>query len=163
MTIKAKSSTPHDVALRMRVFDASLDLLDHAVAESFGISRTDLRAMELISRVGPASCGELAIALGLTTGSVTALTDRMERAGFLHRTRTAGDRRKVLVALTAMGRERERRAFEPLQREMMQTLSRYSPTELGLIAQFLDTARSVSDRARTRILRLGRGAQRQWP
>jgi len=163
MAIKEKASAAPDVALRMRAFDASLDLLDHAVAESFGISRTDLRAMELVSRMGPASCGQLAAALGLTTGSVTALIDRMERAGFLRRTRTTGDRRKVLVALTPMGRERERRVFEPLQREMLQTLSRHSPTELRLIAQFLDTARSVSGRARTRILRLGRGAQRQWP
>ena len=44
------------VALEMRALDASLDLLDASVAELFGIGRTDLRAMELVSRRGPATC-----------------------------------------------------------------------------------------------------------
>jgi DNA-binding MarR family transcriptional regulator len=136
----------------MRAFDASLDLLDHAVAAAFGIGRTDLRAMELISRSGSASCGELASALRLTTGSVTALVDRMERLGYLRRARASPDRRKVLVALTPKGKQRERETFAPLQRDTLRALSRYDEKQLTLITDFIDTVQTAVDEARRRIV-----------
>lgn len=139
------------VALEMREFDASLDLLDHAAAAMFGIGRTDLRAMELVSRQGPATCSQLAAQLHVTSGSVTALIDRMERAGYFLRRDDVGDRRKVLVHLTAAGREREQRAFEPLAKDSIALLHSYSDRDLTVIADFLRRSRALVDRAATRI------------
>jgi DNA-binding MarR family transcriptional regulator len=120
--------------------------------------------MELISRNGSASCGQLAAALRLTTGSVTALIDRMEGAGYLRRTRESLDRRKVLVALTPQGNRRERGAFGPLARQMLRALSRYDRKELALIAGFLDAAQAVVEAARRRIVDpRGRGRARSRP
>ena len=140
----------------MRAFDASLDLLDASVAGALGISRSDLRAMELVSRHGHLTCGELATQLRLTTGSVTTLVDRMERLGYLRRRNHPADRRKVVVELTAKGRERERRVYGPLAREAVKTLSRYDGRDLAVIRDFLQTAGSLADAARARIVSHGR-------
>lgn len=145
--------SPTDVALAMRDFDASLDLLDHAVAAAFGIGRTDLRAMEVISRSGAKTAGELATELGLTTGAVTALIDRMERAGYLLRTRGTVDRRQVLVDLTPNARHREAKVFAPLIADTTKLLGRCTGPERAIIADFLRRAKEVTDDARARLER----------
>jgi DNA-binding MarR family transcriptional regulator len=147
------SPSPFEVALAMRDFDASLDLLDQAVATAFGIGRTDLRAMEIVSRSGPKNAGDLAAELGLTTGAVTALIDRMEKAGFLRRTRGTTDRRQVLVELTATAKRREASVFGPLAKESAKELSRFTGAERTVIMEFLRRAKGVSDRARARVER----------
>lgn len=149
----ASLPSPVEVALAMRDFDASLDLLDHAVAGALGIGRTDLRAIEIISRDGPRNAGDLAADLALTTGAVTALIDRLEKAGFLRRTRSTTDRRQVLVELTANAKRREATIFGPLARESAKALGRYSGPERAIIIDFLRRAKEVSDGARARIER----------
>ena len=142
----------------MRAFDASLDLLDHAVAAAFGIGRTDLRAMEVISRSGPRTAGELAAELALTTGAVTALIDRMEKADYFKRSRSTVDRRQVVIELTAHAKRREASVFGPLARDSARVISRFTSEERVIIAEFLRLAKEVSDEARTRIERHPRGA-----
>ena len=142
------SPSPVEVALAMREFDASLDLLDHAVATALGIGRTDLRAMELISRGGPKTAGELAVDLGVTTGAVTALIGRMEKAGLLRRMRSTADRRQVHVELTANAKHLEARVFGPLARETAKAIGRFSGAERAVIVDFLRRAKEISDRAR---------------
>lgn len=136
----------------MRDYDASLDLLDHAVAAALGIGRTDLRAMEVVSRGGPKTAGDLAEKLALSTGAVTALVDRMEKAGLLRRVRSAADRRQVLVELTLVAKRREAAIFGPLGKESALALSRYSDEERAVIIDFLRRAKNISDRARERIV-----------
>lgn len=46
---------------------------------------------------GPITAGRLAEITGLTTGAVTAIVDRLKRAGYLRRERDPGDRRKVVI------------------------------------------------------------------
>ena len=52
-----------------------------AVAARFGLHTTDLEVLDLIFMREEASAGELAAATGLTSGSVTALIDRLTEAG----------------------------------------------------------------------------------
>ena len=79
-----------------------------AIAGKLGLNVTDTRCFELMSRYsqGPLTAGDLARATGLTTGAVTGILDRLEKAGLVERYRNAIDRRKVFVrprleALTA--------------------------------------------------------------
>lgn len=137
----------------MRTLDASLDLLDEAASSALGIGRSDLRAMEIISRAGTASPSQISAELRLTTGSVTALLDRLTRAGLVHRGSDAEDRRRVTVELTTKGRSRERHLFEPLGRAVTLALARYTPAELTLIADFLAKVTAITDAHRERIQR----------
>ncbi|MGN6220352.1 MAG: MarR family winged helix-turn-helix transcriptional regulator [Microbacterium sp.] len=83
----------------MREFMARAVLFQDAVARSGGLNASDLQAVGLLLSEGPATPGELASRLGLTAGgAITAMIDRLERAGYVSRTRDASDRRKVIVS-----------------------------------------------------------------
>jgi DNA-binding MarR family transcriptional regulator len=51
----------------------------------------------VLDLLGPSTPGKLAECTGLTTGGVTVMLDRLEKAGFVKRERNPNDRRSVLV------------------------------------------------------------------
>lgn len=118
-------------------------LFSHAVAERLGVNATDLECLGVIQR-GPATAGQLAAATGLTTGAITGVIDRLERAGFAKRLPDESDRRKVLVRMTPEAMARAMALFEPMGRASAQVLSRYKDEELALILDFLNRAQAAS-------------------
>src|SRR5664279_2154720 len=87
-------STVGDASRRLQ---SAVDALDEAVAGNLGINRTDLRCLDELMRAEQAGPAWLADRLGLTSGSMTTLLDRLERAGYVTRSPDPGDRRKVVV------------------------------------------------------------------
>jgi DNA-binding MarR family transcriptional regulator len=83
-----------------RQSQAATDQFDERISEFLGINRTDGRCLDIIGRHGRMSAGQLSIEAGLTTGAVTAVIDRLETAGYVHRIRDPLDRRKVWVENT---------------------------------------------------------------
>lgn len=65
-----------------------------------GINRTDARVIDLLEERGSLTAGEIAHGAGLTSGAVTGLIDRLERAGDARRVADAEDRRRVRVEPT---------------------------------------------------------------
>src|SRR5580658_3859090 len=80
-------------------------LYSHAVAARLGIHSTDLERPGYLGD-GPMTAGALARATGLTTGAITAVVDRLQKAGFAERAKDPADRRKVLVRASPAGRAR---------------------------------------------------------
>jgi DNA-binding MarR family transcriptional regulator len=76
--------------------DRWIDTLCHHV----GVSRSDYDALEALDEHGSLTPGELGTLLSLTSGSVTALVDRLEKLGWASRNGHPQDRRKVVVTLT---------------------------------------------------------------
>ncbi|WP_433674496.1 MarR family transcriptional regulator [Microbacterium gorillae] len=86
----------------MRDFQARSVMFQDAVARSVALNSTDLQAVGLLLSEGPATPGELAMRTGLTAGgAVTAMIDRLERAGYVARSRDEQDRRRVIVSANA--------------------------------------------------------------
>ena len=82
----------------MREFMARAVVFQDAVARSVGVNGTDLQVVGLLMRDGPATAGELASRAGLTAGgAITAVLDRLERAGYVRRERDTADWRRVIV------------------------------------------------------------------
>ena len=74
-----------------------------AVAARLGITVTDLSALNMLSMAGPLTPGQLADRLGITRGgAVTTVVDRLEKAGYVRRSRDEEDRRRVRVELVAV-------------------------------------------------------------
>ena len=65
--------------LEIRALDGELDLMDQAIADRLGMHRTDAQCMDIISRFGPMTAGDLADRVGLTAGAITAVLDRLVR------------------------------------------------------------------------------------
>src|ERR1039458_10393705 len=72
---------------------------DEGLAKKLKLSRTDMRCLDLIGRLGPMTAGRLAEESGLTTGAITFILDRLEGAGMVTRRRATADRRRGWVEL----------------------------------------------------------------
>jgi len=100
------------------------------------VNSTDLECMQMLQR-GPHSAGELARRIGLTTASITGLIDRLERAGFVRRTRDPADRRKVIVELDRRAGTDVAPVFMPVLRAWRDAMADYDERDLRVIADFL--------------------------
>ncbi len=84
----------------------NVDAFRHRVAQDAGVGITELRALSRISLAGTMSPKQLAASLDLTTGTVTALLDRLERAELVTRAPHPTDRRMLQIQLTPEGTRR---------------------------------------------------------
>lgn len=112
-------------------------LLNRAVAGRLAVNVTDVEALGVVSLLGTTTPTGLATALGVGTGTVTLVLDRLERAGFVRRLRDAQDRRSVTIELIE---ERNREAAElyaPLQKAAATILESYNDRELAVIADYV--------------------------
>lgn len=128
----------------LRKASAQSLLISQAIAAKARLNTTDLECLDILQMQGQASAGELAKATGLTTGAVTALLDRLEKAGFIKRLADPADRRRVLAAPDP---EKMRELFEiyaPLQERMEALYGDYDEEQLKLIIDFMDKSCAAS-------------------
>lgn len=125
-------------AAHVRAYHNAADVLTHATAECLGLNRTDHRCLDIIQRDGPVSASALAQAAGLTAKAITTVIDRLEQAGYARRIADSGDRRRVLVSVTAHGHQRGEQIYGPIVQASRAMLDRYTAAELGLLLDYLD-------------------------
>lgn len=116
------------------------DRFHDAVAEYFGVNRTDIRCLDILDLRGTRTAGELAAEMGMSTGAVTAMLDRLEKTGYVRRVRDPADRRRVLVEASDLMRERGRVVYQPFAAETGPRLGKYTDAELALLGDFLRTS-----------------------
>ncbi|WP_216372924.1 MarR family winged helix-turn-helix transcriptional regulator [Streptomyces tailanensis] len=143
-----------EVAVRMRLLQQSFDAFDESAAARLGLNRTDLRCLDLILAKDPMAAGELTTAAKLSPAATTTAIDRLERAGFVTRSRDAANRRRVLVAATEAARAAEREVYGPLGEAGTSALRRYGEEQLAVIIDFLETARRVQEEQTARLKKL---------
>ncbi len=140
----------------MRSLQADVDALDEAVAEHLGVNRTDLRCLDVLIQAGSATPGQLGTRLGLTTGSVTAMLDRLAKLGYLTRAADPADRRKVVVAPTALALRKAGEIYGPLAESGSRDIARYTEAELRLLLDFLRRSRRLQQEHLSRVKELRR-------
>jgi DNA-binding MarR family transcriptional regulator len=138
----------------VRENQAANDAFDELAYEKLGINRTDGRCLDIIENKGPLTAGRLAERSGLTTAAVTAVLDRLERAGYARRVRGETDRRQVMVELTPLMAERGTQIWGPLGKEAVEELSRMSAEELRAVIEFLRRGRELNERHLDRVRNL---------
>src|SRR5438270_11201985 len=90
-------------------------IFSQTVADSAGISSSDLECMDLLHLEGRVTAGRLAEITGLTTGAITGVVDRLEKAGYVCRERDETDRRKVFVSIVPDKTAKIGRLYEPMR------------------------------------------------
>jgi DNA-binding MarR family transcriptional regulator len=111
-------------------------LFGQAVANVAGISGSDLECLDFLNLEGRVTAGRLAEVTGLTTGAITGVVDRLQKAGLVRRERDESDRRKVFIAIVPESVARIGRFYVPMQQAMQKVWSRYSEEELRLLLRF---------------------------
>jgi DNA-binding MarR family transcriptional regulator len=119
---------------------------DEGLAKKLKLSRTDMRCLDLIGRLGPMTAGRLAEESGLTTGAVTFILDRLEEAGMVTRRRDTEDRRRVWIEIVPEAQERLQRLQQPIAEEMRQLAQRFKADELAVVRDFMRQAKEVFQR-----------------
>src|SRR5919197_2394908 len=110
-------------------------MLDEAAAAYLGVTPTDGRAIDVIDKHGRITAGELARELRLSTGAVTTLVDRLERAGFARRVRDDEDRRRVLIETTPVVAELSAKIYGTPQ-EALESYADWSDEEAAAVYRF---------------------------
>jgi|ERR1700733_10181768 len=131
----------------VRANQRATDVVDELICQLMGINRTDSRCMDILDQHGSMSAGDLAAASRLSTGAITAVIDRLERAGLARRVPDPTDRRRVLVELTPKAfQEAMQLMVEPLRELYAPIAARYSDDDLRLLIEFTREGRELQER-----------------
>ncbi|WP_092382537.1 MarR family winged helix-turn-helix transcriptional regulator [Micromonospora phaseoli] len=136
-----------EITAELRRYCVDAQHVGHAFAGQHGLNATDLQALIAVMDAelhgDPITPGRLGEHLDLASGSVTALIDRLERAGHLRRDRDPTDRRKVLLRYADRGAELAMGFFRPLGERTDRVMTDFSDEELEVVYRFM-TAMGVS-------------------
>nr|ADE22298.1 putative transcriptional regulator [Streptomyces flavogriseus] len=151
MSSDNRKNLQQELAAEIRALQTAVDSFDAAAAERLGVGRTDLHALDVLMQRESAAPSELGAALGLTTGSVTALLDRLDRLGYLTRSPDPKDRRRSIVRPTPKAVQAVEEIFGPLAVDGFQQVARYGAEQLELLLDFMRSSRELQERHLERI------------
>ncbi len=113
-----RSEIQDALSMTMREMSSLSILFSQTIADKIGINSTDMESGDFLNIYGPMTAGKLAELTGLTTGAITGVIDRLEKAKFAKRVPDPTDRRKVLL--------------EPLQDRMPEMMEYFGPLKAGV-------------------------------
>lgn len=132
-----RSALEQQVMMAARDQGVSSVLFRNAIGRKLGLSVTDNECLSFLAIKGVATPSELARYTGLTTGSTTAMLDRLEKTGYVSRKPNPDDRRGVLVAPTKKWMESAGPLVADVQKAHKALMSNYTDEELAVIINFL--------------------------
>jgi DNA-binding MarR family transcriptional regulator len=142
-------------------------LFHHAVAERLGLGPTDHKCLDLLRERGAMTGSALAAITGLTSGAITGVVARLERAGYLRREPDPHDRRQQILS-PALERMRDiQDVFDPIRKDVTALLEEFDPHQLTAIAEFLARSTDLAYRhvallrAQTLMLSTARSPQQR--
>src|ERR1700678_873960 len=133
---KARAALMQELEHAVRRSSAQGVIFGQPVANRAGISASDLECLDFLNLEGCVTAGRLAEVTGLTTGAITGVVDRLEKAGLVRRERDDNDRRKVFIATVPENIAKVGRFYEHMQRAMLKLWETYSDAELRLLLRF---------------------------
>jgi DNA-binding MarR family transcriptional regulator len=134
--------TSRQAADAVNLLIRTIDGFRHRIAQDAGVGITELRALNRVAISGTMSPKQLADSLDLTTGTVTALLDRLERAELVTRTAHPTDRRMLRIQLTPLGHERLQVVLSSFDSRIFAAAENFPPDTVAGATAFL---RNVSD------------------
>jgi DNA-binding MarR family transcriptional regulator len=153
-TVRRRRRLYRTVKEALRDLGGQLSLLNHSVGARLDLKATDLECLDLISRYGSLSPSSLARQAGLHPATMTGILDRLERGGWIERSRDATDRRAVVVQ-AARGRTAEILRLYLVDSGMNAALDEicadYDEGELELLAGFLRRTAAAGAAAADRL------------
>jgi DNA-binding MarR family transcriptional regulator len=147
------SNLLQDLEAGFRAMSTAAVMLHDTVARHLNLNGTDHKCMGLLCDHGPMSAGDLAVMTGLTTGAVTGVVNRLEKAGYARRIPNPTDARSVIIQPVNVGAFLENIGvlLGPLRARMRTLVAQYSKTELRLILRFIREATQVSREESVRL------------
>ena len=121
----------------VRRHSIAIVLFHQAVAERLGLGPTDHKCLDLLRERGAMTGSDLAAITDLTTGAITGVVARLERAGYLRREPDPHDRRQQILSPVLERMRDIQHVFGPIRKDVATLLERFDTHQLAAIAEFL--------------------------
>ncbi|KAA5801634.1 MarR family transcriptional regulator [Alkalicaulis satelles] len=136
----------HDVILiALRRIIRAVDIRSRELERETGLTAPQLVLLQALGREAEATPKSLSRAVSLSPPTVTAILDRLERAGLVTRRRSPRDGRSVIAELTPAGREAVSAAPELLQAGFLRAFRRAPEWEQHMIIAALQRVAEMMD------------------
>jgi len=147
--METKQKLENQVFMAARDQGISSVLFRNAIARRLRLNATDSECLSFLGIKGTSTPTELAKYTGLTSGSTTAMLDRLEKTGYVRRLPNPSDRRGVMIELAPHYREVSMPLVADIQLAHKELLAGYSEEELKTIADFLTRfTKNVTDQTK---------------
>ena len=153
MTEAASSTTSQPEVMLKRIHLSLRELIEVAeiararAAKLQNLHPTDMACLAYLQRVGsPVSAKQITSHLNLSSGSGTALLDRLEAAGYTRRLPNPDDRRSVLIELDVEKAKEPLSRMAEIERGYSAMTQSFSENDLAAIAKFLDEMNRIAKR-----------------
>ncbi len=137
--------------MAVRDYGVNLTLFRNAMSEWAGLNVTDMECLRLLFQKSVATPSELARFTGLTSGATTAMLDRLEKAGLIERRPNPNDRRGTLIVPAQSSAEKAASWFTSARMAQDELISRYSESELEIIADAFERFAKLWDDERKKV------------
>lgn len=103
-----------------------------------------MQVLDILDLTGPSTAGQLAELTGLTTGAITRILDRLEKASFIQRERDPGDGRRVIVRLAGGEMHKVRSILDAVGKVWDEMASRYDEPQIAFLREFFKHSNALS-------------------
>lgn len=107
----------------------------YAIADRLGLAVSDLECLDFLADAGSATAGQIAERTNLTTGAVTSMLRRLQRAGYLTAERDPADRRRMIVTIRPERVAELEQPYERFAAAAKRLIEGYSVEEVTLLVQ----------------------------
>lgn len=132
-----KTDAKRQVVMATQEYGIASVLFRNAIGRKLGLNITDIGCINFLFIKGTSTPTELARYTGLTTGSTTALLDRLESSSLIRRKPNPNDRRGIIVEVHQRSRDVVGPMVAGAQKAQKELLDGYSAEELSVISDFL--------------------------
>lgn len=144
-----------DIFMDLRRIMRAMDVHSRELAGSHGLTGPQMLCLREVAARGSLTTGSLALAVALSPATLTGILDRLEVRGLVSRERRPEDKRRVLVSLTAVGRQMAQELPSPLQVRFTDKLLDLPPDEQAAIRKALGSV--------AKMMEIGDGAADETP
>ena len=133
----------HELAHQIVEFYEKLSSWEHSVVRDQELTLPQMHTVEILGAHGPLRMKELAQKMGVTTGTLTVLVDRLEGKNVVRRAPNPKDRRSYLVELTSRGRahyEEHDKHHAQLTKELTAALTDEEVDQFATILEKMNSA-----------------------
>lgn len=143
MSTRRTAARHHSLVIEIRKFIAGAIFFNQKVADRFQLNLTDSQCLNVLEMAGSATPGQLAAQTGLTTGGITVVLDRLEKAGFVKREPNPEDRRSLIIRPVPENLARIQAMYGDIHKGLGRLFAGYSDKELDTILGFFQKTNSM--------------------
>lgn len=116
-----------------------------AISRTTGLGHSEMSALEHLQHApeGGLTPTQLGGRLGLSSGAVTALVDRLEKAGYAERRPNPRDRRSSVVYLRPSNLEDATRHMRTLEEDLLQATAELDEEERAVVGRYLEAVTEI--------------------